>query len=104
MEGEDLGLDERLRVDEWGALMLGQEHHFRDLLHPNKGSSLSSLPRDLCELELMQFVCAVPGSYLWGDILLYEYVLSSIVAILRADSLCDRLKRAVTRTGRSRSD
>lgn len=38
MEGEDLGLDERLRVDEWGALMLGQEHHFRDLLHPNKGS------------------------------------------------------------------
>lgn len=41
MEGEDLGLDERLRVDEWGALMLGQEHHFRDLLHPNKGSSPS---------------------------------------------------------------
>ena len=48
MEGEDLGLDERLRVDEWGALMLGQEHHFRDLLHPNKGSSLS-----LCTLDQM---------------------------------------------------
>ena len=33
-EGEDLGLDERLRIDEWGGLLLGQEHHFRDLLHP----------------------------------------------------------------------
>lgn len=52
VEGEDLGLDQRLRLDEWGALMLGQEHHFRDLLHPD----------------------VIPGSYLWGDIMLYEYV------------------------------
>lgn len=58
---EDLGLDERLRVDESGGLMLGQEHHFRDLLHPE----------------------AVPGSYLWGDVMLYE------------------LKRAVEGVGRS---
>lgn len=49
-EDEDLGLDSRLRVDEWGALMLGQEHEFRDLLHPN----------------------AIPGSYLWGEVMLYE--------------------------------
>ncbi|KAK4047966.1 hypothetical protein OIO90_006004 [Microbotryomycetes sp. JL221] len=49
-DGADLGLDERLRIDESGALMLGQEHHFRDLLHPN----------------------AVPGSWLWGNVLLYE--------------------------------
>ena len=60
-DDEDLGLDERLRVDMSGALMLGQEHHFRDLLHPE----------------------AVPGSYLWGDVLLYE------------------LKRAVEKVGRS---
>ncbi|GAA5874842.1 hypothetical protein JCM16303_003004 [Sporobolomyces ruberrimus] len=47
---EDLGLSHRLRVDESGKLMLGQEHLFRDLLHP--------LP--------------VPGSWIWGDIMLYE--------------------------------
>lgn len=47
---DDLGLDERLRIDETGAMMLGQEHHFRDLLHP----------------------MAVPGSYLWGNVMLYE--------------------------------
>lgn len=47
---EDLGLDHRLRIDESGKLMLGQEHLFRDLLHP--------LP--------------VPGSWIWGDIMLYE--------------------------------
>lgn len=61
VEGEDLGLDERLRVDEWGAIMLGQEHLFRDLLHP----------------------ASLPGSYIWGDIILYE------------------LKRAVKLVGRS---
>ncbi|KAM0791620.1 hypothetical protein ACM66B_006059 [Microbotryomycetes sp. NB124-2] len=60
-DGLDLGLNERLRIDESGALMLGQEHHFRDLLHPN----------------------AVPGSWLWANVLLYE------------------LKRAVLRVGRS---
>lgn len=47
---EDLGLDHRLRIDESGRLMLGQEHLFRDLLHP--------LP--------------VPGSWIWADIMLYE--------------------------------
>ncbi|BGP16631.1 hypothetical protein JCM10213_000453 [Rhodosporidiobolus nylandii] len=47
---EDLGLAHRLRIDESGRLMLGQEHLFRDLLHP--------LP--------------VPGSWLWGDVMLYE--------------------------------
>lgn len=47
---EDLGLDHRLRIDESGKLMLGQEHLFRDLLHP--------LP--------------VPGSWIWADIMLYE--------------------------------
>ncbi|GAA6064655.1 hypothetical protein JCM10212_005241 [Sporobolomyces blumeae] len=47
---EDLGLATRLRIDESGKLMLGQEHLFRDLLHP--------LP--------------VPGSWLWADIMLYE--------------------------------
>lgn len=50
VETDDLGLDERLRMDESGALMLGQEHHFRDLLHPQ----------------------AVPGSYLWANVMLYE--------------------------------
>ncbi|GAA5893512.1 uncharacterized protein JCM6883_003543 [Sporobolomyces salmoneus] len=50
LEGEDLGLDHRLRIDESGKLMLGQEHLFRDLLHP--------LP--------------VPGSWIWGDVMLYE--------------------------------
>lgn len=50
LDTEDLGLDERLRIDESGAVMLGQEHHFRDLLHPE----------------------AVPGSWVWGDVMLYE--------------------------------
>lgn len=55
VEGEeDLGLDERLRVSEYGALLLGQENHFKDFLHPD----------------------VLPGSYLWSDMLLYEYVLS----------------------------
>ncbi|GAA6042075.1 hypothetical protein JCM8097_004096 [Rhodosporidiobolus ruineniae] len=49
-EPEDLGLAHRLRIDESGRLMLGQEHLFRDLLHP--------LP--------------VPGSWIWGDVMLYE--------------------------------
>lgn len=49
-DDEDLGLDERLRIDESGALMLGQEHHFRDLLHPK----------------------ALPGSWIWADVMLYE--------------------------------
>lgn len=51
---EDLGLDERLRVSEYGALLLGQENHFKDFLHPD----------------------VLPGSYLWSDMLLYEYVLA----------------------------
>ncbi|SGY20852.1 BQ5605_C016g08156 [Microbotryum silenes-dioicae] len=46
----DLNLGERLRLDESGRLMLGQEQLFRDLLHP----------------------LAIPGSYLWGNIMLYE--------------------------------
>ncbi|KAK4703089.1 hypothetical protein P7C70_g3134, partial [Phenoliferia sp. Uapishka_3] len=58
---EDLGLDERLRVNNAGHLLRGQEHHFRDLLHP----------------------AMIPGSYLWGDVMLYE------------------LKRAVMAVGRS---
>ncbi|GAA6048631.1 hypothetical protein JCM3770_002066 [Rhodotorula araucariae] len=49
-EEEDLGLAHRLRVDESGRILLGQEHLFRDLLHP--------LP--------------VPGSWIWGDVMLYE--------------------------------
>ncbi|CEQ42486.1 SPOSA6832_04288 [Sporobolomyces salmonicolor] len=49
-EAEDLNLAARLRIDESGRLMLGQEHLFRDLLHP--------LP--------------VPGSWLWGNVMLYE--------------------------------
>ncbi|BGO91798.1 hypothetical protein NBRC10512_003453 [Rhodotorula toruloides] len=47
---EDLGLSHRLRIDDSGRIMLGQEHRFRDLLHP--------LP--------------VPGSWVWADVMLYE--------------------------------
>ncbi|GAA5855842.1 hypothetical protein JCM9279_003335 [Rhodotorula babjevae] len=57
----DYGFDERLRVDEIGKLLEGQEHHYRDFLHPD----------------------VLPGSYIWGEIILYE------------------LKRAVGRVGRS---
>ncbi|POY74635.1 hypothetical protein BMF94_2396 [Rhodotorula taiwanensis] len=49
-EPEPLGLERRLRIDNSGRLMLGQEHLFRDLLHP--------LP--------------MPGSWLWGSVVLYE--------------------------------
>lgn len=51
---DDLGLDERLRMNVAGHLLRGQEHHFRDLLHP----------------------AALPGSYIWGDVMLYECVLA----------------------------
>ncbi|MBW0493172.1 hypothetical protein O181_032887 [Austropuccinia psidii MF-1] len=46
----DPSLNARLRIDEWGALMLGQEAHFRDVLH----------------------VAALPGGVLWGDMMLWE--------------------------------
>jgi len=57
----DYGFDERLRVNEIGKLLTGQDNHFKDFLHPNP----------------------VPGSFLWGEIILYE------------------LKRAVAGAGRS---
>ncbi|GAA6016278.1 hypothetical protein JCM10207_000455 [Rhodosporidiobolus poonsookiae] len=57
----DYGFDERIRINEIGKLLEGQEDHYRDFLHPD----------------------VLPGSYLWGDILLYE------------------LKRAYYRVGRS---
>ncbi|BGP29360.1 hypothetical protein JCM10296v2_001099 [Rhodotorula toruloides] len=63
-DGTDYGFDERLRVDEVGKLLEGQENHFRDFLHPD----------------------ALPGSYLWSDITLYE------------------VKRAYYRIGRSTQD
>ncbi|KAL8280436.1 hypothetical protein RQP46_007084 [Phenoliferia psychrophenolica] len=44
------GLSSRLRIDEWGALMLGQEKHFVDKVHP--------LP--------------LPGSYLWANMMLFQ--------------------------------
>ena len=47
---EDYGFDERLRVNEIGKLLTGQDNHFKDFLHPNP----------------------VPGSFLWGEVLLYE--------------------------------
>ncbi|GAA5872536.1 hypothetical protein JCM3774_006846 [Rhodotorula dairenensis] len=43
-------LDQRLRVDEWGARMLGQAQYFRDDIHPN----------------------ALPGSYLYGNMLFHH--------------------------------
>ncbi|GAA6059003.1 hypothetical protein JCM10212_001713 [Sporobolomyces blumeae] len=57
----DYGFDERIRINEIGRLLEGQQNHFRDFLHPS----------------------ALPGSYVWGDIMLYE------------------LKRAYYRVGRS---
>lgn len=42
-----LGLGRRLKLDEWGILMLGQENHFKDPIHP----------------------AALPGSYLYGNAL-----------------------------------
>ncbi|KAG0149729.1 hypothetical protein CROQUDRAFT_59013 [Cronartium quercuum f. sp. fusiforme G11] len=50
LKKEDPVLKERLRIDETGALMLGQEHHFRDVLH----------------------VAALPGAVLWADVILWE--------------------------------
>ncbi|SCV74946.1 BQ2448_7975 [Microbotryum intermedium] len=57
----DFGFDERLRIDEIGPLLRGQDDQFKDFLHPNP----------------------IPGSYLWGDIMMYE------------------LKRAVEKVGRT---
>lgn len=50
MKENDPSLRSRLRLDEWGALMLGQEHRFRDVMH----------------------VRELPGGVLWGDIMLWE--------------------------------
>ncbi|GAA6040517.1 hypothetical protein JCM8097_005444 [Rhodosporidiobolus ruineniae] len=60
-DATDFGFDERIRINEIGKLLEGQEDHYRDFLHPD----------------------VLPGSYVWGDILLYE------------------LKRAYYRVGRS---
>lgn len=49
---EGLGLSKRLRMNEWGTRMTGQSHLFVDTIHP----------------------AATPGSILWGDIMLWEYV------------------------------
>ncbi|GAA5986110.1 hypothetical protein JCM11641_004714 [Rhodosporidiobolus odoratus] len=57
----DYGFDERIRINEIGRLLEGQEDHYRDFLHPD----------------------VLPGSYVWGEILLYE------------------LKRSFYRVGRS---
>ncbi|KDE05354.1 hypothetical protein MVLG_04268 [Microbotryum lychnidis-dioicae p1A1 Lamole] len=46
----DFGFDERLRIDEIGPLLRGQDDQFKDFLHPNP----------------------IPGSYLWSDIMMYE--------------------------------
>ncbi|GAA5932377.1 hypothetical protein JCM10213_005304 [Rhodosporidiobolus nylandii] len=58
----DYGFDERIRINEIGKLLEGQEDHYRDFLHPD----------------------VLPGSYVWGEILLYE------------------LKRSYYRVGRSK--
>ncbi|POW00473.1 hypothetical protein PSTT_13103 [Puccinia striiformis] len=50
LKREEPNLEPRLRIDEWGALMLGQEHHFRDVMH----------------------VRELPGGVLWGDLMLWE--------------------------------
>ncbi|KAG0149726.1 hypothetical protein CROQUDRAFT_653283 [Cronartium quercuum f. sp. fusiforme G11] len=43
-------LANRLKLDNWGRMMLGQENHFRDSVHPR----------------------AAPGSVLWGEMMLWE--------------------------------
>lgn len=50
LKTQDSILNDRLRIDESGALMLGQEHHYRDVLH----------------------VAALPGAVLWADVILWE--------------------------------
>ncbi|GAA5970110.1 hypothetical protein JCM11641_000273 [Rhodosporidiobolus odoratus] len=50
------GLGRRLKVDEWGSLMLGQSQHFRDEVHP--------LP--------------LPGSYLYGNMLLQQLEMKTL--------------------------
>lgn len=47
---EDLRLDERLDVDEWGPMILGQEHKFLDPVHPGP----------------------VPCDWLWMEMIFYE--------------------------------
>ncbi|GAA5865960.1 hypothetical protein JCM8547_002897 [Rhodosporidiobolus lusitaniae] len=62
-EGEDEalegGLGRRLKIDEWGSLMLGQSRAFRDEIHP--------LP--------------LPGSFLYGNMLLHMDVDASAMAL-----------------------
>ncbi|KAM0751853.1 hypothetical protein T439DRAFT_325043 [Meredithblackwellia eburnea MCA 4105] len=49
-ESSLMGLGDRLRLNDWGALMKGQERHFADNLHP--------LP--------------LPGSFLWGQMMMNQ--------------------------------
>lgn len=74
LEREDLGLAHRLRVDDSGKIMLGQEHLFRDLLHP--------LP--------------VPGSWVWGNVMLYECVEPFSLSLLPSFPPCSLRSPAST--------
>lgn len=80
LEGDetDYGFDERLRVDEIGRLLEGQEHHVSPrfphaALHatgtedPYSSVGFPQM-RDFLHPEVL------PGSYVWADILLYESV------------------------------
>ncbi|KAK4704113.1 hypothetical protein P7C70_g2097, partial [Phenoliferia sp. Uapishka_3] len=49
-EARKAGLGERLRIDEWGSLMLGMEKYFQDDLHPK----------------------SLPGGYLWANMILQQ--------------------------------
>lgn len=62
---DDTSLRGMVRVDEWGALMRGQEHTMNNVHTPS-----------------------LPGGYLWGDIMLYECV-TSLRAVAAAEQETD---------------
>lgn len=67
----DYGFDERIRVSEVGALLLGQENNFKVrfstlFLIPGLVLMRGRSPQDFLHPDVL------PGSYLWSDMLLYE--------------------------------
>lgn len=68
-DGIDYGFDERLRVDEIGRLLEGQEHHVSCLVVGARYSRSNELVWQMRD-DLHPQV--LPGSYVWADILLYE--------------------------------
>jgi hypothetical protein len=77
--GKGGNLGQRLRINEWGPIMIGQEHHFQVSSETNTGDlKLASPVRAQLNKDIIKDTihpARLPGTWLWGDTILYECVL-----------------------------